>query len=108
MLGNYRVAAQLEAIGYKISVRTSQETHFVSTTELSLLGDGFTFLYVDDVRTSQEAYASTACYVDSFTFSYVDDVCTSQEIHLWASTACYGDSFTYYMYLMFAPDRKHF
>jgi hypothetical protein len=25
-------------------------------------------LYVDDVRTSQEAYASTASYVDSFTF----------------------------------------
>jgi hypothetical protein len=25
-------------------------------------------LYVDDVRTSQEAYASTASYVDTFTF----------------------------------------
>jgi hypothetical protein len=31
---------------------------------------------------------------DSFTFLYVDDVRTSQEIHLWISTACYGDSFT--------------
>jgi hypothetical protein len=27
-------------------------------------GDSFTFLYVDDVRTSQEAHASTACYGD--------------------------------------------
>jgi hypothetical protein len=28
----------------------------------------FTFLYVYDVLTSQEAYASTACYGDSFNF----------------------------------------
>jgi hypothetical protein len=34
----------------------------ISITELALLS------YVDDVRTSQEAYASTACYGDSFTF----------------------------------------
>jgi hypothetical protein len=26
---------------------------------------------------------------------------------MWASTACYGDSFTLYMYMIFAPDRKH-
>jgi hypothetical protein len=32
--------------------------------------------------------------VDSFTFLYVDDVCTSQEIYLWASTAHYGYIFT--------------
>jgi hypothetical protein len=51
------------------------------------------FLYVDDVRTSQEARASTACYGDSFTFLYVDDIRTSQEAH--ASTACYKDSFTF-------------
>jgi hypothetical protein len=49
-----------------------------------LLGDSITFLYVDDVLTSQETHlwASTACYGDSFTFSYVDDVRTSQEIYL--------------------------
>jgi hypothetical protein len=40
------------------------------------LGYGFTFLYVDDVRTSQgtRLWSSTACYRDSFTFLYVDDV----------------------------------
>jgi hypothetical protein len=38
-----------------------------------------------------------ACYEDSFTFIYVDDVRTSQETHLWAFTACYGDSFTFYL-----------
>jgi hypothetical protein len=38
--------------------------------------DSFTFLYVDDVRTSQETHlqVSTACYRASFTFLYVDDV----------------------------------
>jgi hypothetical protein len=37
------------------------------------------YLYIDDVRTSQEAHASTACYGESFAFFYVDDVRTSQE-----------------------------
>jgi hypothetical protein len=27
-------------------------------------------------------------------FLYVDDIRTSQETHIWASAACYGDSFT--------------
>jgi hypothetical protein len=62
-----------------------------------LLRDNFTFVYVDDVRTSQEARpltgialpficrrcsyltGSTTCYGDSFTVLYVDDVRTSQE-----------------------------
>jgi hypothetical protein len=54
-----------------------------------LLGDSYTVLYVDDVRTLQETHiwASTACYGNNFTSSYVDDVCTSQETQLWASTA---------------------
>jgi hypothetical protein len=80
---------------------------------LPVNGDSFTFLYVDDVRTSQEAHISTAVmgivllfYIsmmfvphrkhmfplpvngDNFTFLYVDDVRTSQEAHV--STACYG------------------
>jgi hypothetical protein len=38
--------------------------------------DSFTFLYVEYVRTSQEAQASTASYGDSFTFWYADDVST--------------------------------
>jgi hypothetical protein len=38
--------------------------------------------------------ASAAGYGNSFTFLYADDVRTSQETHLWASTACYGYSFT--------------
>jgi hypothetical protein len=37
------------------------------------------FLYVNDVRTSQEAQTSTACYGNSFTFFYADDVRTSQK-----------------------------
>jgi hypothetical protein len=43
----------------------------------SLLRGYLYFLYVDDVRTTQET--------------------PSQETHLWASTACYGDSFIFYM-----------
>jgi hypothetical protein len=45
-------------------------------------------LYVDDVRTSQQAQTSTACYGDGFTCSYVDDVRTSQEAQTF--TASYG------------------
>jgi hypothetical protein len=60
-------------------------------------GDSFTFLYLADVRTSQETYlcASTACYGHSFDLLYIADVRTSQETHLWTSTSCYGDSFTF-------------
>jgi hypothetical protein len=50
-----------------------------------------TFIYVADVRTSQETYAITACYEDNATFIYVDDVRTSQEAY--AFTSCYRDSF---------------
>jgi hypothetical protein len=48
--------------------------------------DGFTFLYVGDVRTSQETrlLAPTACYEDGFTFLYVNDVHTSKETGLLA------------------------
>jgi hypothetical protein len=35
-----------------------------------------------------------ACYMDSFTFLYVDDVRNSQEAHVWACITCYGDIFT--------------
>jgi hypothetical protein len=64
-----------------------------------LLRDSFSFLYADDIRTSQEIYlwAPTTCYWDSFTFLYVDDVLISQETHLWAPTTCYWDSFIFYM-----------
>jgi hypothetical protein len=65
-------------------------------TSTACYGDSFTYVYVDDVRTSQETHlcTSTACYGDSFTYVYVN-VRTSQETHLWTSTACYRDSFTY-------------
>jgi hypothetical protein len=33
----------------------------------------------------------------SFTFVCVDDIRTSQETHLWAATASCGDMFTFYM-----------
>jgi hypothetical protein len=47
-----------------------------------LLGDRFTFLYVDDVRTSQETPTGLhARYVISFTL-YIYDVRTSQETPL--------------------------
>jgi hypothetical protein len=56
-------------------------------------GDSFTFIYIDDVCTSQEAYTFTARNMDSFTFLYVDDVCTSQEAYTF--TARNMDSFTF-------------
>jgi hypothetical protein len=60
------------------------------------------FLFVDDVRTSQETplWASTACYGDSFTFLYVAGVRILQETHIWASAACYGD-WLYFLLLVF-------
>jgi hypothetical protein len=53
-------------------------------------GDTFTFFYVDDVCTSQEAHirGSMACYGDNFFLLYVDDIRTTQETHMWASTVC--------------------
>jgi hypothetical protein len=57
-----------------------------------LLHEQLSFLYVDDVLTSQEVQTSTACYGDNFTCLYVDDVRTSQEVQ--TTTACYGDNFT--------------
>jgi hypothetical protein len=64
---------------------------------MACYGDNFTFVYVDDVRTSEETHlrASTACYWYNFTFLDVDDVCTSQETQLRASTTCYWDNFTF-------------
>jgi hypothetical protein len=62
-----------------------------------LVTDVALLFYVDDVRTSQEEQASTACYRDSFTFLYVDNVHTSQEARLWTFTACYRDSFFLYV-----------
>jgi hypothetical protein len=62
--------------------RTSQEAW---TTTLPY-GDSFTLLYVDDGRTSQEAWTTTVRYGDSFDVVYVDEVRTSQKTHLWAST----------------------
>jgi hypothetical protein len=76
---------------YIVYIRTSQETNLWAF--LASYGDSFTFLYVDDVRTSQETQASNECYEDSFTFLYVNDVRTSQETQ--ASNACYEDSFAF-------------
>jgi hypothetical protein len=52
-------------------------------------------LYVDDVRTSQEAYASTDCYVDSFT-SYMEIVFVPHRKHM-PQQHVTEDSFTSYM-----------
>jgi hypothetical protein len=51
--------------------------------------DRFTFLYVDDVRTSLETHTFTVHYGGSFTFIYVDDVHTLEKTDLWDSTACW-------------------
>jgi hypothetical protein len=61
--------------------------------------DSFTFLYVDDVRTSQNTHlrASTVCYRDSITFLYVVDVRTSQETHLWPPWPVTGIVLLFYM-----------
>jgi hypothetical protein len=74
---------------------------FLNTSKLygspqPVTGDSFTFLYVDDFRTSRERHlrASTACYEDSFIFLYADDICTSWETRFRVFTACYVDIFT--------------
>jgi hypothetical protein len=50
-----------------------------------MLGDSFSFLYLDDVHISYEIHlrASAACNRRRFKFLYVDDVRTSWETHLW-------------------------
>jgi hypothetical protein len=42
----------------------------------------YIYIYVADDLTSLETQAPTVCYVDTFTFLYVDDVRTSQETSL--------------------------
>jgi hypothetical protein len=61
--------------------------------------DSFTFLCVNDVRTSQEIseYASMAYYGNSFIFIYVDDIYILGRAHLLDHSACYRDSFTFYV-----------
>jgi hypothetical protein len=52
------------------------------------------FVYVDDVRTSQETpLGSNSLLTRIFFFVYVDGVRTSQETRLWASATCCWDSF---------------
>jgi hypothetical protein len=79
---------------YVDDVRTSQAAYASTACDR----DCVTILYADDVRTSQVAYASTACYGDCVTILYVDDVRTSQEAH--ASTACDRDCVT----ILYADD----
>jgi hypothetical protein len=75
-----------------------------------LLGDSFNFLYVDNVRTSQEAHLWTtaACYGDCFTFF----ICTCCS-YLAGSTPMdhcsllRGLLYFLYMQMMFVPRRKH-
>jgi hypothetical protein len=83
---------------YVDDVRTSQETYIRTST--ACYPKSFNSLYVDDVHSSQETYLRTwkACYGVSCTFLYVDDVRTSQETHLQASTACYAKSFTFLLF----------
>jgi hypothetical protein len=93
------------------------------------------FLYVDDVRTSQETPMGPPLLVtgtallficalcsyltgntpisldglirDSFRFLYADDGRTKQKTYLLAYTACYGNTFTFYTYMIFVRQRKH-
>jgi hypothetical protein len=82
---------------YVDNVRTSQEAHLWAFT--ACYRDSFTFLYVDDLCTSQETRLWAFSFLrDSFTFLYVDNVRSSQEAHLWAFTACYRDSFMSFLH----------
>jgi predicted RNA-binding Zn ribbon-like protein len=76
---------------------------------MACYGDSYTFLYVVNIRSSQETrlWASMACYGDSYTFLYVVSIRSSQETRLWVSMASYGDSYTFYMWLVFVAHRKH-
>jgi hypothetical protein len=72
---------------------TSQKTHLWSST--ARYGDGFTFLYANDVRTSQETPIDLRGLLQGWLyFLYINNICTSQETHLWASAAYYGADIT--------------
>jgi hypothetical protein len=49
----------------KATVSTMWDPQYLTIlqTSTACYGASFTSLYVDDVRTSQEAHASTACYI---------------------------------------------
>jgi hypothetical protein len=90
-----------------------------------------TFLYVDDVRTSQETHAFTACYREIFTL-FIGRLCLyltrNTRLHgllqrnlyslicrlcsyLTGNTRLQGllqrNLYSFYMYMMFVPHRKH-
>jgi hypothetical protein len=59
-------------------------------------GDRFSFVYVDDVRTSQETPIVLHDQLRGELY-FLYNFRVSQKRHLWASTACDGDSVTFYM-----------
>jgi hypothetical protein len=46
-------------------------------------------------------------FCDGVTFLYINDVRTSQKALPWASTACYGDIVTFLYVMMFVPYKEH-
>jgi hypothetical protein len=77
---------------YIDSVWASPETHILTSTACYV--DRFPcYMYMMFLPHRKHSWASTTCYWESFTFLYIDDVRTSQEAH--ASTACYWDSFIF-------------
>jgi hypothetical protein len=76
-----------------IYVPHSKHTYGVTTI---FYGDSFTFLFVDDVRTSQETPTCHHGLLWGYLhFLYADDIRTSQGTHQWVTAASYGDVFTF-------------
>jgi hypothetical protein len=92
-----RPVTGIDLLLYVDDVHTSQEAHLYNST--AYYRESFTFLSVDDVCTSLEAYASAACYGDSVTFLCADDILTSQETYQSTSMARYRYSFTFLLLL---------
>jgi hypothetical protein len=76
---------------------------------LTVTGIALIFIYVHDVRTSQESRlcATTEFHVNSFTFLYVDNVRTAQETRPRAATASYRDNF-HFILLTKSSEAKQF
>jgi hypothetical protein len=86
--------------------RLSRQCGIFNISQLHVCyGYSFILLYVDGVRTSQEAWTTTVRYWDIFTLLYVDGVRTSQEA--WNTTVRYGRALLFHMHMVYVPDWKH-
>jgi hypothetical protein len=97
-----RVALERTDVSEELSASITRVTRIGELVTLAVTSNRRTLrltLFLLRIGTSQDTHlwASTACYNDSFTFLHVDDVRTSWKTLLWAFMASYGNRLIVHM-----------